>query len=298
MNLFSFAVIIFSLIYVPAYAQSELEMENQRLKDRIGNLEKNLNMLQKEFYRDGGKPLSRRKSSSEGDPKLGIQAEEMDERLRAMNGRIEEAEHKVDSFAEKLDKIIEDIDFRISHLEGSGSVTSPRNQNNGDLRDIDASTNKNASITEGLFEDENIIGIVDKTKYPDDADSKSYDKAFAFMREAKYEEAERELSKYISQNNNKQDSKAGEAYYWLGETFYVRENFQQAALNFMKGYKEFPNGKKVSDSLYKLALSLNKLNKSKEACTTLNKYIKEFPDLFEKSKDKIASDKADMGCKS
>ena len=49
---------------------------------------------------------------------------------------------------------------------------------------------------------------------------------------------------------------ASNAYYWLGETFYVQKNFQKAAISFAKGYQKFPKGNKAIDQLFKLALTL------------------------------------------
>ena len=45
---------------------------------------------------------------------------------------------------------------------------------------------------------------------------------------------------------------------------------------FLNGYRKFPRGIKASDSLLKLALSLDHLDKSKEACKVVEKLQKEF----------------------
>ena len=69
------------------------------------------------------------------------------------------------------------------------------------------------------------------------------------------------------------------AYYWLGETFYVRKNYQLAAYNFAAGYKKFPEGSKAADQLLKLGISLFSLEKLTEACATFKKLLEEFPKI-------------------
>ena len=52
------------------------------------------------------------------------------------------------------------------------------------------------------------------------------------------------------------DPLAGNAQYWLGETFYVRKDYSNAATAFAQGYEKYPKGAKASDDLLKLGMSL------------------------------------------
>lgn len=67
------------------------------------------------------------------------------------------------------------------------------------------------------------------------------------------------------------------AYFWYGECFFKQKDYNTAAVNYLKGYKESPKGAKSSDALLKLALSLGELKKTTEACNILDKLNKEFP---------------------
>ena len=89
---------------------------------------------------------------------------------------------------------------------------------------------------------------------------------------------------------------ASNAYYWLGETYYVRRNFQKAVHIFAEGYQKLPKGGKSADNLLKLGMSLDKLNKKKEACTTFAKLTKEFPNADKDIKDKITSEQKRLEC--
>ena len=52
------------------------------------------------------------------------------------------------------------------------------------------------------------------------------------------------------------DPLAGNAQYWLGETYYVRKDYKNAAAAFAEGYQKYPKGPKAADDLLKLGMSL------------------------------------------
>ena len=70
---------------------------------------------------------------------------------------------------------------------------------------------------------------------------------------------------------------ASDAQYWLGETYYVQGDYKQAAQSFLKGYRDFPDGRKAPDTLFKLALSLQQLEQTSQACSTFAEVAKKYP---------------------
>jgi tol-pal system protein YbgF len=87
------------------------------------------------------------------------------------------------------------------------------------------------------------------------------------------------------------------AYYWLGQTFYVRQNYNDAAITFVEGYKKFPKGSKAADQLFKLAISLDALKKITDACTTFKKLDQEFPNAPSRISNRAKTYKEKLGCK-
>ena len=63
-----------------------------------------------------------------------------------------------------------------------------------------------------------------------------------------------------------QDYLAGNAQYWMGETYYVRGRYQDAAVTFAEGYQKYPTNSKAPDNLLKLGMSLGQLGKKADAC--------------------------------
>jgi tol-pal system protein YbgF len=70
---------------------------------------------------------------------------------------------------------------------------------------------------------------------------------------------------------------ASDAQYWLGETYYVQGDYKQAAQSFLKGYRDYPDGRKAPDTLFKLALSLQQLEQTSQACSTFAEVAKKYP---------------------
>lgn len=77
-----------------------------------------------------------------------------------------------------------------------------------------------------------------------------YDNALAVLREGRYAEATQAFNRFLAAHPN--SSYADNAYYWLGETYYVTRDFDQALQTFSGLVSNFPSSPKVSDSQLKM----------------------------------------------
>jgi tol-pal system protein YbgF len=83
------------------------------------------------------------------------------------------------------------------------------------------------------------------------ADEKSeYESALAILRDGRYSDAALAFKQFIS--NHPTGSYTDNAYYWLGETYYVTRDFDQAQATFRELTTRFPQSPKVADSHLKL----------------------------------------------
>lgn len=71
---------------------------------------------------------------------------------------------------------------------------------------------------------------------------------------------------------------AGNAQYWLGETYFVNEDYKTAAVTFAEGFQKFPKGQKAADNLLKLGISLVRLKRNADACVAFAQLYAKFPD--------------------
>lgn len=111
---------------------------------------------------------------------------------------------------------------------------------------------------------------------PDGTPKQQYEFAFDFLKRQDYPRAESALRQFLK--GHPKDPLAGNAQYWLGETYYVRGDFQQAAVEFMAGYQNYPKTNKGPDNLLKLGMSMSQLKQTQGACTALSRIGKDYPD--------------------
>ncbi len=121
-----------------------------------------------------------------------------------------------------------------------------------------------------------------------------YDHSLGLLRQGDYNGAESALKVFLDQNSN--SSLVSSALYWLGETYYVRDNYRDAAFSFVDVYSKYPKSAKAPDSLLKLGMSLHALGNKGEACTAFATLRKDYPDA-RRAVLKLAEDRgAQYGC--
>jgi tol-pal system protein YbgF len=102
-----------------------------------------------------------------------------------------------------------------------------------------------------------------------------YDSAFQALREGEYAEASRRFQAYLEAFPNGQ--LAPNAWYWLGESYYVTQNYAVALQAFQSLLQAFPDSNKAADALLKAGYSQFELGRSAEGESTLREVIARFP---------------------
>lgn len=70
---------------------------------------------------------------------------------------------------------------------------------------------------------------------------------------------------------------AANARYWVGETYYLEKNYEQAALEFQRVITEYPGKEKVPAAMLKQGLAFKELGDSKSAKFIIKELIEKFP---------------------
>jgi tol-pal system protein YbgF len=115
-----------------------------------------------------------------------------------------------------------------------------------------------------------------------DSAERLYERSYESLLRRRFGDAESGFRSFLEKNRG--HSLAGNAQYWLGETYYVQGDYKQAAQAFLVGYKEFPKSRKAADSLLKLGLSLNRLGQKEQACASYAAVGEQFPKAAEARK--------------
>jgi len=92
------------------------------------------------------------------------------------------------------------------------------------------------------------------------------------------------------------DPLAGNAQYWIGETYYVRGQYKNAADAFLKGYKKYKSSEKAPDTLLRLGMALAELGQKDAACSALNELRTKYPEAPEHIREDASAQRKHFGC--
>lgn len=121
-----------------------------------------------------------------------------------------------------------------------------------------------------------------------------YDRAYSSIVSGDYVAAETGFKKFLADFPG--DPRAADAQYWLGESYYSRHQYRDAATSYLATYKNHPTSQKAPDSLFKLGLSLEGLGETSAACATYGELTKKFPKAQSGLVSRVATQKQKLGC--
>ena len=306
------AAALFTVAAMPAFAQGASSADVRALTDQVDRLQRELNVLQRNVYQgQAARPSGNAgaaPNAAGGVADLQVRLDDLDSRISQLVGQIEETNHRITSMEQKFERFSSDLDVRLSGAGGApavqGAAPSPAiaarpqpappggagdpSQNpttSGNLGSLSArdplarGTDAQAAAAAAAARNAGPSPALQGAALPDGSPDDQYKYAFGLLGRADYPGAERALSAFVDQHPT--HSLAGNAQYWLGETYYVRNDFNSAARAFAVGYQKYPKSAKAPDNLLKLGLSLGNLNKPKEACQSYALLKKDFPKAIE-----------------
>ncbi len=104
----------------------------------------------------------------------------------------------------------------------------------------------------------------------------AYDDAFAALRDGRYADSARRFAAFLEQYPDGEF--ADNAIYWLGESYYVTQNYRIALDTFRDLLKRFPDSSKAPDALLKLGYCHYELREWAEAEAALSDVVRRYPD--------------------
>ncbi|MEE9348311.1 MAG: hypothetical protein V3U82_08945 [Robiginitomaculum sp.] len=102
------------------------------------------------------------------------------------------------------------------------------------------------------------------------------------------------FKQYIDLNPNAPD--VGNAYFWLGETYYVKSGFAEAAEAYIASMRAAPEGEKAPSAMIGLAGALRGMGNQDGACQTLASFPMQFPSASADMKFKADRERQRAGC--
>jgi tol-pal system protein YbgF len=182
-----------------------------------------------------------------------VQVDELQRRTNELRGRSETLEHEAIGSTERQRELYTDLDMRMQNLE----------------RKLHDSVNQ-FSILSG---DSLAPG---QLPVPGGSDRDNYQAAFAFLKEQRYELSVMAFQQFLISYPDSQF--ANNAQYWLAESYYVRQNFDVALVEFEKLIKNYTTSRKVSDALLKVGYCNYELKRWNAARYALVRVQTDYPD--------------------
>jgi tol-pal system protein YbgF len=271
MRLMAASVMMGLVFGVPAFAQNN---DMRALMSRLEQMQRQMDTISKQVY-SGNPPPEALGTPRVPSDNAGLAAA-VDERMssleggmRQLNNRMDEQDYAIGQLKQELALLKNDLEIRLRDLNALPSLPS--------ASPLTANEPARAPAEEESGDDTRVSGPVPAgavQDLPTDNAAALYDAAFQALREQKYERAEGGFKAFMQRFP--ENELAGNAQYWLGETFYVRGNYDEAAKVFAQAFQKYPKSTKAPDNLLKLGLSLSQTGKKQEACVTLQQMNKRF----------------------
>lgn len=102
-----------------------------------------------------------------------------------------------------------------------------------------------------------------------------YSYAIELNRQRKYSDARSKFQEFINKYPN--DQLAGNAQYWIGETYYSVNDMKNAMKSFQDVLSKFPKSNKIPDAMLKIGYVQEKQGKKQEAIATFQNLLKKYP---------------------
>ncbi|HEV2189791.1 MAG TPA: tol-pal system protein YbgF [Stellaceae bacterium] len=293
----------------------------QSIDDRLDRLERDLNMLQRQVYR--GAPTAG--APGPADPanaaNLEIRMERLESQMRDLTGRVEQVANGLEQLKQRVEQINSDIDVRLGQMPGTAAAGAPPPPR---FPEPPASATATAAPTSLMPSPGTVVpppgagptpifntltppGAGPPRPPPSPPQSASaepppatgsttqqFNAAIGLVKQADYAAAEAALRSFIAAHPN--DPLAANAQYFLGETFYARNKYMDAASAFADGYKRYPKGAKAADDLLMLGMSLARADQKKNACVALAQLDQQFPNTSASIKERAGAERKRLGC--
>jgi len=292
------------------------EIYLKAISDQIQVITKDIKTLEKAVYQKADITNSTKLNINESDglnedvmTKHLLKLNEIENQFRQLTNKFEEVNFKLDKLSTRVTKIQSDAQLRFSDLENGISTTSKKTNSvlPGSTKPQDFGASPGYE-TSNLPKEQSINSVETaqtviteepekrKSLLPNKPTEEQYEFAVSFMKIGDYETAEFALREFI--DKNKDHDLAGNAQYWYGETFRIRQLYSDAATAYLDGYQNYPKSDKAPDNLLKLGITMVQLGEKDQGCKMISGLKKEYPKASKSVLQKAQYEQKKFKCKS
>ena len=314
-NKFLIHLLIFIFFANISFAQQDKMNE---LLDKLEKIQKDIQTLEKAVYTKNTNLPSDNILLNEALTKQLSKISELEKQIQQMTQKYEENSYQLQQLTDKLNKVSNDNQLRLQQLENnkfaSDKVSSPKqvieekkilppkisNQNVLNKEEVEET---NADEENSLKDKSVNTESIKLKEKPNKAQAKILPKASAaerykfamnIMKSGDFEKAEIAFKEFV--DAHAKHELAGSAQFWYGETFYIRQLYEDAAVAFLDGYQKYPNSPKAPENLLKLGVTLAELGETEQGCKMIANLKKAYPKTDASILQKSSYEKKRFNC--
>ncbi len=232
----------------------------------------------------------------------------LEEEVRQLRGRAEEAEYQARAAAERMDRLVADIDARLRGVEpgpdvaapDAGVAVQPAPQPGPQV----AAPSPSEPGVLGTLPDDTLAGLPAPPPEPPAPDGTAavagsprdrFDAGMARVKAGDWSGAEAAFASMVSSAPD--DPLAPNAAYWQAETYYARQQWPQAAASFARNVSTYgDDAVRAPDNVLKLGMSLARMGDRQKACATFAEFDRRYPKAPVALKQMASREKSNAGC--
>ena len=303
------------LVFVSFGLSKTYGEESDSILQKVEDLREDIKTLEKAVYSRDGKVSSSvtELSNSSGDvlTKHLLKLSELEEQFKILTNNFEEINFKLDKLSSRITKVQTDNQMRFQDLERSGMTLEEKSiakkakklPGSSEPKDLGGVSESDVASVEQIQKTQSIESagtVVTETAeraekiLPNSSPEKQYEFAVSFLKVGDYETAEFALREFIDENPKHE--LAGNAQYWYGETFRVRQLYQDAALAYLDAYQKYPKSSKAPVNLLKLGVMLVQIGEKQQGCTMILGVKDQYPKANQSIIQKAEYEKKKFNC--
>jgi len=303
--------ILLIFIFVTFCSYKVYADETEAILKQLQILQNDIKTLEKAVYSKNVSSASDVSLSSENSDVLTkhlLKLSELEEQFKALTNNFEEINFKLDKLSNRITKVQTDNQMRFQDLEGSNvKIKKKKLPGSGETQDLgkalEITAESETASAEQIQETQSIesVGTVlteaaERTEkiLPKSSPEKQYEFAVSFIKVGDYETAELALREFV--DTNPKHKLAGSAQYWYGETFRVRQLYQDAATAYLDGYQKYPQSKKAPVNLLKLGVMLVQIGEKEQGCSMILGVKSQYPEAKQSVIQKAEYEKKKFNC--
>ena len=309
-----FSINIVFVIFISLAINNVHAEEEDSISAQIDSLKKDIKTLEKAVYSQDLKTSSSTSEdlTSGGNDTLTkhlLKLSELEEQFQALTNNFEEINFKLDKLSSRISKVQSDNQMRFQDLENgnfdSKSKKVKKLPGSSEASDLGGISDTDLAATEQVQQTQSIESagtiITEKAEsgekiLPNDlSPSKQYEFAVSCIKVGDYETAELALREFV--DTHPKNELAGNAQYWYGETFRVRQLYQDAATAYLDGYQKYPKSKKAPVNLLKLGVMLVQIGEKEQGCSMILGIKEQYPKASQSVIQKAEYEKKKFSCK-